>query len=117
FSTLVRLGQVETLKEAGSRAAGLRVFIGNHAASTHTSDFSPPVLEQLVSSALSLARVTSEDPFAGLPAPEQLGSLHGDLDLYYDDVSSLSSAERIEYARRAERAALKTDPRIANPDG
>ena len=117
FSTLVRLGQVETLKEAGSRAAGLRVFIGNHAASTHTSDFSLPALEQLVSSALSLARVTSEDPFAGLPAPEQLGSLAGNLDLYYEDVYSLTSPERIEYARRAEQAALQADPRITNSEG
>src|SRR5437868_6403625 len=117
FSTLVRLGQVETLKEAGSRAAGLRVFIGNHAASTHTSDFLPQALEQLVSSALTLARVTSEDPFAGLPARDQLGLLSGDLDLYYDDVYSLSSPERIEYARRAEQAARDADPRIVNSEG
>src|SRR6202007_2124126 len=34
FSTLVRLGQVETLKEAGSRAIGVRVFFGQRAAST-----------------------------------------------------------------------------------
>ena len=27
FSTLVRLGQVETLKEAGSRSIGVRVFL------------------------------------------------------------------------------------------
>ena len=117
FSTLVRLGQVETLKEAGSRAAGLRVFIGNHAASTHTSDFSAPALEQLVSSALSLARVTSEDPFAGLPTSGELGALPGDLDLYYDDVYSLSTPERIEYARRAEQAALSADSRIGNSEG
>jgi PmbA protein len=28
FSTLVRMGEVETLKESGSRALGLRVFLG-----------------------------------------------------------------------------------------
>ena len=28
FSTVVRLGEVETLKESGSRAIGLRVFSG-----------------------------------------------------------------------------------------
>src|SRR5579864_456461 len=117
FGTLVRLGQVETVKEAGSRAAGLRVFIGNHAASTHTTDFSAKALEQLVTSALSLARVTSEDPFAGLPAADELGKLSGDLDLYYDDVYSLTSAERIEYARRAEQASLSFDTRIANSEG
>ena len=40
FSTFVRLGQVETLKESGSRAIGLRVFIGQRTASTSSSDFS-----------------------------------------------------------------------------
>ena len=40
FSTRVRLGQVETLKESGSRAVGLRVFIGHRTASTSSSDFS-----------------------------------------------------------------------------
>ena len=34
FSTVVRMGEVETLKESGSRAIGLRVFIGRRAAST-----------------------------------------------------------------------------------
>jgi len=34
FSTLVRLGQVETLKESGSRSIGVRVFFGQRAAST-----------------------------------------------------------------------------------
>ena len=29
FSVNVRMGQVETLKESGSRALGLRVFLGN----------------------------------------------------------------------------------------
>src|ERR1700680_2931817 len=40
FSTLVRLGQVETLKESGSRSIGVRVFNGQRAASTYSSDFS-----------------------------------------------------------------------------
>src|SRR5438270_10390930 len=39
FSTVVRMGEVETLKEAGSRAIGLRTFLGQHAASTISSDF------------------------------------------------------------------------------
>ena len=117
FSTLVRLGEVETLKEAGSRALGLRVFFGQRAASTYTSDFSSDGVEQLVKGALTLARVTSEDPHAGLPAPQELGTLPGDLDLYYDDVHSLPTDARIEYARRAERAAMASDPRISNSDG
>lgn len=117
FSTVTRLGQVETLKESGSRAVGLRAFIGQRAASTYSSDFSPEGIERLVSGAVALAKVTSEDPFAGLPEKEQFGSLKGDLGLYYDDVYSLPSAERIDYARRAEAAAMAVDARIVNSDG
>jgi PmbA protein len=117
FSTMVRLGQVETLKEAGARALGLRVFIGQRAANAYTSDFSREGIEHLVSGAVQLARVTSEDPFGGLPDASQFGSIKQDLDLYYEDVYSLPAAERIEYARRAEKAAMDSDPRIQNSDG
>lgn len=117
FSTVVRMGQVETLKESGSQAMGLRVFIGQRAASTYSSDLTEEGIQRLVSGAIELARVTSEDPNAGLPQPEELGTLNADLDLYYDDVYSLSTAQRIDYARRAESAALAVDPRLTNSDG
>jgi PmbA protein len=117
FSTLVRLGQVETLKESGSRAIGVRVFFGKRSASTYSSDFSRPGLDRMVSSALELAKITSEDPNAGIPEPPQLGSISGDLDLYSSDVYSLPGQERIAYARRAEKAALDADRRIKNSDG
>jgi PmbA protein len=117
FSTLVRLGEVETLKEAGSRALGLRVFFGHRVGSTFSTDFSPEGLQQMLDGALALARVTSEDPNAGLPQVDELGSLEGDLDLFHEDVYSLPTTERIEWARRAERAAMSADPRINNSDG
>lgn len=117
FSTLVRLGQVETLKEAGSRGLGLRVFIGDRSAVTSTSDLSAEGIEHLVSGALALARVTSEDPFAGLPEREEFGALIGDLELYHEDVYSLAPEERIEMARRAEAASMAADTRIQNSGG
>src|SRR6202158_2660850 len=117
FSTLVRLGQVETLKESGSRSIGVRVFSGQRAASTYSSDFSREGLDRMVKSALELSRITSEDPFGGIPEPLQLGSLSGDLDLYHEDVYSLPGPDRIDYARRAEKAALDFDTRIKNSEG
>src|SRR5215831_5279823 len=117
FSTVVRLAEVETLKESGAKAIGLRVFLGQRVASTYSSDFSADGIERLVSGAIQLAHVTSEDPYAGLPDPSLLGSIPGDLDLYYNDVYSLSTADRIDYARRAEATAMQADPRITNSDG
>ncbi len=67
--------------------------------------------------ALALAKVTEEDPFSGLPETSEFGSLTGDLHLYDEDVYSLPGTERIEWARRAEAAALAADPRITNSDG
>jgi PmbA protein len=93
------------------------VFNGKRTASTHSSDFSRAGLDRMVRSALELSRITSEDPFAGIPEASQLGSLSGDLDLYYADVYSLPGEERIAYARRAEKAALDVDPRLKNSDG
>lgn len=121
FSTTVRLGEVETLKESGARGVGLRVLVaaedGYRVASTSSSDFTPEGIEHLVRGAIALAQVTSVDPFAGLPEREEFGQLPGDLQLYHDDVYSLPTAERIAWARRAEAAALAADTRLVNSDG
>ncbi|MGD0797358.1 MAG: TldD/PmbA family protein [Acidobacteriaceae bacterium] len=118
FSTRVRLGQVETLKESGSRAVGLRVFIGHRTASTSSSDFSPDSIERLVDGAVTLARITSEDPFAGLPDPSAFGQ-HDPAaqQLYFDDVNQQAPAARIEIARQVEAAAMAFDTRIQNSGG
>ena len=117
FSVNVRMGQVETLKESGSRALGLRVFRGRRSASASTSDLTVDGIRQLVEGAMALSSVTEEDPFVGLPETEEFGSIKDDLHLYFEDVYSLPGAERIEWARRAEAAALAADPRITNSDG
>ena len=117
FSVNVRMGEVETLKESGSRGLGLRVFLGKRSASTSTSDLTAEGIRQLVEGALALANVTEEDAFSGLAETEEFGSLPGDLHLYHADVYSLPGPERIEWARRAEAAALGADPRITNSDG
>jgi PmbA protein len=117
FSVNVRMGEVETLKESGSRGLGLRVFLGTRSASTSTSDLTADGIRQLVTGAVALAKVTEEDPSTGLPDAGEFGSLAGDLHLYDEDVYSLAGPERIEWARRAEAAALGADPRITNSDG
>ena len=126
FSAKVRLGQVETLKESGSRAIGLRVYIASglgsspaqRTASTSSSDFSPESIDRLVSGAVTLARITSEDSFAGLPEPDAFGQHAAAAQhLYFDDVRLQPPAERIEVARVCEAAALAYDPRIRNSGG
>ena len=119
FEALVRMGEVERLKEAGSRAIGIRVYfaamdddgkpLGMRTATTSSTDFSEDAIARLVAGAVELAKITTPDPFAGLPEREAFGSLEGDLQLYDETVYGLPPAERIEWAKRAEAAALSYD--------
>lgn len=117
FSAVVRMRQIESLKEAASKALGLRVFAGTRSASSYSQDFSPAAVKRLVERTVAMARVTSEDPAAGLAERRLLGSFTGDLELFYPEVSSFSTEDRLDWARRAEEAALASDPRIQNSEG
>ena len=117
FSANVRMGELETLKEAGSRGVGLRVLIGKRMGGSYTSDLSREGIAQMVRSAIDLAGLTSEDPQAGLPEVGELGSLTGDLKLFSNETAGLPTEQRIEIAKRAEAAALAVDPRITNSEG
>ena len=72
------------------------MFIGQRTASTSSSDFSSESIARLVDGAITLAKITSEDPFAGLAEAQEYGKLEGDLHLYFDDVNEMPPAERIE---------------------
>jgi PmbA protein len=115
FSVTVRRGEVETLTEAGSKALGLRVFVGKRSASSYTSDFSWPTLRRLVEESVAMARATSEDAAAGLP-DEMVPPEDVELGLFDPSALELPADERIERARRAEAAALET-PGITNSQG
>lgn len=117
FSTALRLGKIESLKEAAAKGLGLRVIAGTRSASCFSSDFSKASLDRLVERALAMAQATSEDPATGLPERDLLGRYAGDLALYSDDVTKISTDDRISMARRAEEAALGADSRIRNSEG
>jgi PmbA protein len=115
FSVTVRKGEVETLTEAGSKALGIRVFVGRRTATSHTSDFSWPTLQRLVEETVGMARATGEDQAAGLP-DEVVPAETIELGMYDESALALPTPERIERARRAEAVALDT-PGIVNSQG
>ena len=117
FTANVRMREVESLKEAGSRGAGLRILVGRCTGASYTSDLSREGIEKLVSSAMELAEITTEDPHAVLPERDELGSIGGDLQLYSADVEGLETSVKVDLAKRAEEAALSFDPRISNSEG
>src|SRR5271170_5651011 len=71
FEASIRMREIENLKEAGSRGMGIRVLVaqgdGQRTGSSYTSDLSREGMEAMVSKALELASITTEDPHAGLP--------------------------------------------------
>lgn len=117
FEVSVRMREVESIKDAGSRAAGLRVLLGKRVGSSYTSDLTPDGIRAMVHSAIEIARISTEDPGAGLPDQAQLGSIGDDLKLYSEDLKYVDTAQRIVLAKETEEAALSFDPRISNSEG
>jgi PmbA protein len=116
-SASVRMGEIETVTHARDQRLALRVFAGRASAAASTSDFSRDSLERLVDEATSLAKVTAEDPCAGLPDPEELIARVPDLDLEDTGGDELTPEQKVELARKCEAAALESDPRITNSEG
>jgi PmbA protein len=117
FSVTVRMTEIETLKEALSRSLMLRVFVGKRTATSHTSDISLPVIDQLVGETVEMARLTSEDESGGLPDESFFQAQFPDLNLLDPSWETLTPDERIRLAVRAEKAALSTDKAITNSEG
>jgi PmbA protein len=117
FSVTVRMGEVETLKESVSRNLRLRVFVGKRTATSQSSDLSPAVVDALVDETIEMAHLTSEDASGGLPEAASLSSDIPDLQLADPAWNAFTPEQRIDWARRAEAAALAADPRITNSEG
>jgi PmbA protein len=117
FSAGIRMREVESLKQAGSRGAGIRVMVGSLTGSSRTSDLTAQGIETMVNGAMSMAQITTPDPHAGLPDPEELGKFTEDLRLFDDSIAGMETEWKIDQAKRAEETALSADPRISNSEG
>jgi PmbA protein len=117
FTASVRLGQVDTVKHSRDQRLSLRVFAGRASAAASTSDLSRDSLERVVDEATALARVTAEDPHAGLPEPGELIGAVPELQLEDTTGNEPAPEAKIELARQAEAAALGSDARITNSEG
>jgi PmbA protein len=115
FEVNVRMREVESLKEAGSRGAGIRVLSGKRTGSSYTSDFSAEGIARMVAGALELAKITTEDPHAGLP--DEYGKFEGDLKLYDSAIEAIETEWKIAQAIEAESSALAADARVTNSKG
>ena len=113
----VRLGTVESLKHARENRCSLRIFTESGSASATTSDLSPGALARLVDESVRLAQVTRRDEHSGLPSREALARDIPDLQLWDPEGHAMGVEEKIDWARRAEAAALESDARVRNSEG
>lgn len=99
-----RFGKTEKLERSESADLGLRVFVGKGQAIVSSTDRADETLAQLAERAVAMARLSPEDPFAGIADPDQIVREWGDMDVC-DPVEPAVEA-LIEDANAAEAAAL-----------
>jgi len=113
----VRLGEPELVKDAGSRALGLRVLRDRRVAVACTSDFAPAAMRQFARDSVDLCSLAEPDPLADLPERHEMARTVPDLDLWDEAAPSLDAAQAMRLARQAEQAALQFDRRVTNSEG
>lgn len=101
-SVSVRLGKVEGTNASESDDFSLRVFVGRRVASV-SAGFGFDAGE-LAERAVAMAKVSPEDPYAGLADEADLAGSFADLDLY--DPTEVSAEQLTEAALATETAAL-----------
>ncbi len=117
-SVQVRRGEVERIVDAGSHAASVRVIKEKRTALCSTADLTAKALDEMVRSAVELAKISEPDEYSGLPDRSELAmGSQPNLQLYDESIESLSTDEMKETALRCEQAGFDYDPRVTNSDG
>jgi PmbA protein len=111
----VRRGKVETIEYNRDKGIGVTVYIGKRRGHASTSDFSPQAIRATAGAALSIAKFTASDDYAGLADEDLLAREIPDLDLFYP--WDLPVERAIELAQACEGAAFAVDKRITNSEG
>jgi PmbA protein len=115
LSVTARLGDVENLEYTNDRGVGVTVYVDSCKGSASTSDFSEAALIEAVTKAISFARYTEADEYAGLADADRMASDIPDLSLAHD--WDLPSSVAIELAIDCETSARDYDKRITNSEG
>jgi PmbA protein len=111
----VRLGEVETVEYTRDRGLSLTVYFGQRKGSASTADLAPASLEATVEQACAIAKLTEEDPAAGLAEAELMATEFPDFDQWHP--WGLDAEHAIALAVACEQAGREADPRIDNSEG
>jgi PmbA protein len=115
LNATVRLGEVDTVEYQRDRGLDITVYFGKRKGSASTADLSMQAVRETVEKASTIARYTTEDPYAGLADPDALAREIPDLDLNHP--WEVEPDQAVELARACEAAGLEVDARITNSEG
>ncbi|MBX9705346.1 MAG: metalloprotease PmbA [Gammaproteobacteria bacterium] len=115
FSVETRLGEVDVIEHNNDRSVSITLYRGQAVARTSSTDMSTAALTQAVNAAMNIARYTQDDPYNGLPEPEQYATNFPDLDCYHP--WGITPEEAIEKTIECEKIARAHDRRITTSDG
>jgi len=111
----VRQGEVETIEYNRDKGIGVTTYIGKQRGHASSTDFAPQALRDTVDAALSIARFTASDDYAGLADQDMLARDIPDLDLWQP--WDLPVERAIEMAKACEDAGFAVDKRLTNSEG
>jgi PmbA protein len=113
----VRKSEVELVKEAGSSGLSVRIIRDGRVATSSTTDFTRESISMFLRRAVEMAEVSEKDPLAAPPPAKELAKRWPTLELFDPRTDRIGADEAIALARRAEAAALGSDPRITASEG
>jgi PmbA protein len=113
LSIEVRKGEVETVEEAASYGAGLRVFIKGKMAFSSSNDLGEKALDDAIGRAIEFAKITTPDANNVLPDDKGMTEIAG---LYDPEIARIPMEQKIGLAKKLEQLAMK-DSRITKSDG
>ena len=111
----VRMGAVESVESTRDRSIGITVYFGKRKGSASTADQREESQQATVDQASAIARITEDDPAAGLADAERMATDLREFDSWHP--WPLEADEAVDLALTCEAAGRDADPRIANSDG
>jgi PmbA protein len=104
LSIEVRNGDIETVQEAATGGAGIRVFIKGRMAFSSSNDLREAALDDAIARAIGFAKITTADAFNVLPDDLSTIEVPG---LYDPEIARVPLEKKIELAKTAETLAMQ----------
>jgi PmbA protein len=106
-------GEIDSLSVAGVSGVGVRVINDHRQGFAWAGTFDADVIAETIAEARDNATFAEPDEWSGLASLEDVGSAEvPDLDLWREELLSVTTDEKVRYALELEKRVASADPRI-----